>query len=86
MIAILKMRGNPGEPIVMVGSEEIPDIAPEISGWILAPDVQDARRQAESIGEHHLAQWLYSMEFPSKGRHELLAGRVGESRYVMLVS
>lgn len=88
MLVILKMRGNPGEPMVDMG--DMPAIAPEIAGWINATDVHDARRQAESIGDQRLAQWLfgieYGMTFPQPGRHELSSGLVGESRYVMLVS
>lgn len=85
MLVILKMRGQPGEPLVDVAGD-LPKIAPEISGWIIASDVHDARRQAEAAGEHQLAATLYSIEFPAPGRHELSPGRIGECRYLMLVS
>lgn len=60
--------------------------APEINNWLFAADVHEARRQAERLGDMRLAQWLYSMEFPSPGRYELPAGFGHEARYVMLVS
>ena len=81
MLVILQMRGNPGEPLVDMG--DLPKQASEISGWIIATDVHDARRQAESAGEYDLASYLYAnTEFPRPGRHELL---VSMTRYVMLV-
>jgi hypothetical protein len=84
MLVILKMRGNPGEPLVDMG--DMPKIAPEIAGWIIASDVHDARRQAESIGDNDLAAYLYSStEFPRPGRHELLVQGFSMARYVMLV-
>ena len=84
MIVILHMRGRPGEPLFDDGTLE--SIAPEIAGWIVATDVHDARRKAESAGLHQLATALYSgPEFPARGRHELSLGWVGESRYIMLV-
>jgi len=85
MLVILKMHGMPGEPIVNINGD-LPKIAPEIGGWIIATDVHDARRQAEDLGQHRIATWLYSMEFPKPGRYELTAGWVGEERFVMLVS
>ena len=85
MLVILKMRGNPGEPLVDMG--DLPEKAPEISGWIIAADVHDARTQAECAGEHDLAAYLYaSTEVPSRGRHELLVNGMSMARYVMLVS
>lgn len=84
MIVILKMSGQPGEPIIDFG-QGLEKVAPEISGWITATDTHDARRKAEAVGEHDLAQCLYSIEFPSPGRHELRCGLVGQNRYVMLV-
>lgn len=82
MIVILKMRGQPSEPLIDMG-DGLPKIAPEIEGWLIASDVHEARRMTD---DPRLQQWLYSMEFPRPGRHELSAGWVGESRYVMLVS
>ena len=84
MLVILKMRGEAGAPLVDMG--DLPQQAPEISGWIIATDVHDARRQAESAGEHDLASHLYTRhEFPQPGRYELMAGGYGMARYVMLV-
>lgn len=41
-----------------------------ITGWIIATDTHDARRQADNIGERDLATWLYRMEFaPSPGKY-----------------
>lgn len=84
MIVILKMRGKPSEPLVY-GINHIPEIAPEILGWLIATDVHDARRKADAAGESHLASALYSMEFPRAGRHEISSGYIGEHRYIMLV-
>lgn len=82
MLVILKMRNSrPGEPLVYMGESE-PQIAPEISRWIIASDVHEARRMADDPA---LERWLYSMEWPQSGRHELSTGMVGESRYIMLV-
>ena len=87
MLVILKMRNaHPGEPVLVENGESVPAIAPEIDDWIIAVDVYDARRQAEAIGDRRLAQWLYGMDSPWLGRHELNSGWVGESRYIMLVS
>lgn len=86
MLVILKMAGQPGQPIIdMYGNT--PKVAPEISGWILATDIDDARRSAEAAGEHELARALYNYPYPgpAAGRHELSLGWVGEHRYVMLV-
>lgn len=53
----------------------------EISGWIIAQDVPDARRKADNLRENDLAAELYRMEFdPSPGKHELPTG------HLMLVS
>ena len=42
----------------------------EITGWIIASDVENARRQAYGAGHQQLADWLYRMEgalsIPSK--------------------
>jgi len=52
----------------------------EITGWIIANDIPDARRYAEAALQGDLAGQLYRMEFtPTQGKHELPGG------YVMLV-
>lgn len=58
------------------------DAAREITGWIIATDLADARRQAHMCFERDLAGLLYRMEpfEPQPGRHELQTG------HVMLVS
>lgn len=42
----------------------------EITGWIIADSIEDARRQAYGAGHQQLANWLYRMEgtvsIPSK--------------------
>lgn len=51
----------------------------DVKGWIIATDVHDARRKAEGAWQTELAQQLYRMEFPPKGKTVLPGG------YVMLV-
>ncbi len=51
----------------------------KVSGWILATDTHEARRKAEGALLPDLAQALYRMEFPQRGKHDLPGG------YVMLV-
>lgn len=85
MIVILKMRGQAGAPLYDDGT--LPKIAPEIAGWIIAPDMAEARRIASAAGEQQLASSLYAQELdPRPGRYEISLGWVGEQRYVMLVS
>lgn len=55
----------------------------DITGWILATDVHDARRQAHAMMSAEgaaLASELYTMEFPQPGNHVLRTG------HIMLVS
>jgi hypothetical protein len=52
-------------------------LAQGISGWIVATDLSDARRQAYTAGQHALAQELYRLEFePRAGKHILPSGHV----------
>ncbi|MCG7904615.1 MAG: hypothetical protein JAY60_19595 [Candidatus Thiodiazotropha weberae] len=65
------------------------DAETEISGWIIATDVHDARRQAEATGEHELARSLYTgYDFPEPGKYELveLSAALGSPIYTMLVT
>jgi hypothetical protein len=56
------------------------------SGWIIATDLDDARRRAKGAGEHDLASLLYTREFlPPTGIHELPVNPHGNPRYIMLV-
>lgn len=49
-----------------------------ITGWIIATDPHDARRQADNIGERSLAAALYRLEFtPRLGAYFML----GEQSY-----
>lgn len=53
----------------------------KITGWIIATDCRDARRQAQGAGEQELAAKLYRMEFtPQPGKYTLNTG------HIMLVS
>lgn len=48
------------------------DAEGEIDGWIIALDVDDARRQATAIGAHDLASHLYGMfDLPPPGKHKV---------------
>jgi hypothetical protein len=52
-----------------------------ITGWIIAVDTHDARRQADGAMDREMAQVLYRMEFtPQPGKYDLPNG------CVMLVS
>ena len=58
----------------------------EITGWIIAPDLEDARHQADAAWDHDLAAALYRMEFtPPPGKHVLIGGEKHEKSLVMLV-
>jgi hypothetical protein len=58
-------------------SSEATNLAQGISGWIVATDLSDARRQAYTAGQHALAQELYRLEFePRAGKHILPSGHV----------
>lgn len=60
------------------------DLNNDIAGWIMAYDVPEARRCAQSAGEYELASALYRMEFaPRSGKHELTVNSYPH-RYVML--
>ncbi len=52
----------------------------EPTGWIIATDVDDARRQAYGAGEGELANLLYTVYDVAPGKHELPTG------HTMLVS
>jgi hypothetical protein len=53
----------------------------EIDGWIIATDIDDARRQAQGTWNNDLAATLYRMTFiPTAGKHAIPGG------YIMLVS
>jgi hypothetical protein len=49
-----------------------PNTKAQPTGWIIAVDADDARRQAESVGERDIAQALYRMSPEiSPGKHML---------------
>ena len=52
--------------------------AANIDGWVIAPDIDEARRKMQGI-DMELAGHLYRMFDPPRGRHELPGG------YTMLV-
>lgn len=54
----------------------------EITGWIIAADYHDARRQAEAAVEHALAAVLYRLEFPPREKCDLPVP--GPFRYTLL--
>lgn len=57
----------------------------EISGWVIAGDIDDARRQVHAIGNLWLAQELYRVPFDVQpGKYEIPGG-VGDKTYVMLI-
>jgi hypothetical protein len=52
----------------------------EISGWLIAHDIDEARRAAEFRGGHELAAALYRVPFPvPTGKREICPG------FIMLV-
>lgn len=52
-------------------------IGGEVTGWIIASDVHEARRLAHDADERDLAGHLYRMEFtPPPGRYELPTGHL----------
>jgi hypothetical protein len=53
----------------------------EISGWLIANDIDEARRAAEWQGGRELAAALYRLPFPgpTQGRHDICPG------FIMLV-
>ncbi len=59
--------------ICIIGMDKgTPNTNPQPTGWIIATDIDDARRQAESIGDTQLAQWLYSQHYdPQPGKYDL---------------
>lgn len=48
----------------------------EIAGWLIATDIDEARRAAQFRGERELAAALYRLPFPGprSGRHEICPG------------
>lgn len=59
----------------------------EITGWIIATDLHDARRQAEGAGQRALASLLYTRDVaPPPGTHELPVYPTGIPCFTMLVS
>jgi hypothetical protein len=43
----------------------------EPTGWIIATDPHDARRQAQMAGDSALAEWMYRLEFtPQPGKYQ----------------
>lgn len=57
------------------------DLSDEIVGWIIAIDIDDARRQAQASDNLDLAAILYRMTFtPPRGQYPL------SPRVTMLVS
>jgi hypothetical protein len=74
MICILKYA-----PSGQLGSTLEP-LRGEIVGWIIATDIDDARRAAQNNNEMELAGCLYRMTFaPKPGRYDL------GPEYLMLV-
>lgn len=52
-----------------------------ITGWIVATDIDDARRQAQAAFDNDLASTLYRMPFPiARGKHII------SPNHLMLVS
>lgn len=52
-----------------------------VTGWIIATDIHDARRQAQSSMQTDLASYLYRIEFePNPGRYQIC------NNMIMLVS
>jgi hypothetical protein len=47
-----------------------------ITGWIIATDVDDARRQDDLAGDHELATLLYRGWPMPRGKHVLPTGHV----------
>jgi len=69
----------------------------QITGWIIAVDPPDARRQADAAFEHNLAQEMYRLEFtPEPGPYiigngpvrKITKGEISDISfgYLMLVS
>jgi hypothetical protein len=60
----------------------------DLSGWIIATDIADARRRADLAGERNLAECLYRMDgqAPRPGKYPLWIINVADcGTYVMLV-
>ena len=62
--------------ICILRLEELsPNTQAQPTGWIIATDLDDARRQAQGNGEMDLAQKLYTMyETPPAGKHLIADG------------
>lgn len=81
MLCILKIAPKPVGLSDGGIAQEI-EVGSQISGWIIATDLDDARRQAQSAGALSLADALYRAYGPTPmlGKHLLPGG------YLMLVS
>jgi hypothetical protein len=55
------------------------DAIGKLVGWMMGHDTHELRGRAQIAGDTNLAEMLYRVEFPAKGKHELGGG------YTMLV-
>ena len=63
--------------ILKLDTSSCGDRGGNITGWIIASDIDDACRQADGAGERDLAAALYRMGIaPPAGKHVLPTGHV----------